>query len=253
MAFKDEARFYKIGGHEYPSVTTILQVLNKPALVHWAANQERKFFETAMLEIASQYPVIQADHLLEKVIEAVTGVKAAEKEKQKAATIGKAAHARIEWRTRKLLGEDPGPEPLIPDAAELAVMAWEDWAKEVEFTPLSTERSVYCASCGYAGTLDFVAKVRGVVTLGDYKTGKAIYPESWLQNRAYRHAAKQQGLPSEAGVVLRLPKTLEDPSFESQWVPETDLGDFLAVFQAWRWQRKMEGKTTGSMRKEVAR
>ena len=41
MAFKDPARFYKIGGEEYPSVTTILQVVNKPALGPWYAKQER--------------------------------------------------------------------------------------------------------------------------------------------------------------------------------------------------------------------
>lgn len=243
----DRARFYRINGAEYPSVTTILDVINKPALGPWYAKQERQAFESALLDVATKYRTITNEQLVDAVIAAVNGVKAADREKQKAAAIGTAAHAMIEWRCQKLLGEKVGPEPRIPDAAQIAVMAWEDWAKAVEFAPLVIERPVYCAACGYAGTVDWIGKVSGLVTLGDYKTGKAIYGEAYLQNRAYRHAAKRLGLDSDQGIILRLPKIMDDPSFEAQVVPDLPLEDFLAALRLWRWQRRIEGKPVGTM------
>jgi hypothetical protein len=86
-----------------------------------------------------------------------------------------------------------------------------------------------------------------VVTLGDYKTSKAIYGESFLQNRAYRHAATQQGLPTAAGLILRLPKLLADPAFEAMPVPaDTSMDAVLAAFHLWRWQRAVQGKPVGT-------
>ena len=37
-------------------------------------------------------------------------------------------------RSQQMLGKDAGPEPEIPEAAQIAVMAWEDWATAVRFT-----------------------------------------------------------------------------------------------------------------------
>ena len=247
MSFRDNARFYTINGMQYPSVTTILGVIDKSApLMHWAVNQERKAFEAALLDVLSHDGARDPSYVLDRMATAISGQKAMLKEKDKAASIGTAAHALIEWHTRRMLGEDPGPEPKVPDAAAWAVEAWKDWAKAVDFTPLCAERVVYCEECGYAGTLDWIARVDGVLSLGDYKTAKAIYPEAFLQNRAYRHAAVKVGLSETVqGIVLRLPKTVDDPAFEAMVVPETPLEDFLSALRLWRWQRRMDGKSTG--------
>jgi hypothetical protein len=113
----DRARFYPVAGQSYPSVTTILDAINKPALGPWYAKEERRAFETALLNVAATHATITSDQLVNVVIQAVSGTKAADREKAKAAAIGTAAHAGVEWHTRKLLGEDPGPEPTLPDAA----------------------------------------------------------------------------------------------------------------------------------------
>src|SRR6185295_4143635 len=42
-------RFYLVDGEPLPSVTHILQVIGKPALINWAANQER----TLVIEAAA--------------------------------------------------------------------------------------------------------------------------------------------------------------------------------------------------------
>src|SRR6202035_4546300 len=199
-----------------------------------------------MLEVLSKPGARDPEYVLTAVAEAVTGVKAADRAKQHAASIGTAMHAGIEWALRTQLEEDAGPEPRVPDAATWAVESWKDWAKSVALEPLAIERTVYCLACGYAGTLDLYARVKGVLTVLDWKSGKAIYPEAFLQNLAYRHAATRAGLLSTQGLIVRLPKHLDDPAWEVMPVPTTlTLEDFLAALRLWRWQRAMNGQPTG--------
>ena len=246
IARRDPARFYRIQGKSFPSVTTVLEIIAKPGLGPWYAREERRAFETAMLEVAARYRLLTGEQLLDAVIQAVDGVKAADREKQRAALIGTAVHAWIEWRLRTRLGEDAGPEPRLPEAAQWAVEAWKDWAQGVALEPLAIERVVTCEGCGYAGTLDLYARVGGVPTVLDWKSGRAIYVEAFLQNVAYRHAAAQAGLDATHGLIVRLPKVIDDPAFEAQWVPETvTLEDFLAALRLWRWARRMAGRPTG--------
>jgi hypothetical protein len=242
----DRSRFYHVEGRELPSVTTVLEVIAKPALGPWYAKEERRYFETAMLEVLSRPGARDPEYVLAAVAEAVTGVKAADKEKQRAAMIGTAVHAGIEWHLRRALGDDAGPEPQLPDAAAWAVESWKDWAASVKLEPLAIERTIYCLECGYAGTLDLYARVKGVPSVLDWKTGRAIYPEAFLQNVAYRHAARRLGMVSNQGLIVRLPKLLDDPAWEVMAVPATlRQADFLAALQLWRWQRHMAGRSTG--------
>jgi hypothetical protein len=239
-------RFYTIEGQRLPSVTTILDIIAKPALGPWYAKEERRYFETAMLEVLSRPGARDPEFVLAAVAQAVTGVKAADREKQKAAAIGTAVHAGIEWELRRQLGEDAGPAPHLPEMAAWAVESWKDWARSVTLEPLAIERTVYCLECGYAGTLDLYARVKGVLTVLDWKSGKAIYPEAFLQNLAYRHAATRAELPSAQGLIVRLPKLLDDPAWEVMSTPAAlTLDDFLAALRLWRWQRAMNGQPTG--------
>ena len=239
-------RFYTIEGQQLPSVTTVLDIIAKPALGPWYAKEERRYFETAMLEVLSRPGARDPEYVLAAVAEAVTGVKAADREKQKAAAIGTAVHAGIEWELRQQLGEDAGQELRLPEAAAWAVESWKDWARSVDLEPMAIERTVYCLDCGYAGTLDLYARVKGIPTVLDWKSGKAIYAEAFLQNLAYRHAAARGGLRSTQGLIVRLPKHLDDPAWEVMPVPPTlTLEDFLAALRLWRWHRAMNGQPTG--------
>jgi hypothetical protein len=94
------------------------------------------------------------------------------------------------------------------------VESWKDWASSVALEPLAVERTVFCDTCGYAGTLDLYARGKGVLTVLDWKSGKAIYPEAFLQNVACRHAAKRQWMSSAQGLTVRLPKLMTDPTWD---------------------------------------
>lgn len=249
----DRARFYTIAGRQWPSVTTVLDIIAKPTLGPWYAKEERRYFEAAMLEVLAKPGARDPAYVLTAVAAAVSGVKAADRAKQQAATIGTAVHAGIEWHLRSRLGEDAGPEPTLPDEALWAVESWKDWTQSVHLEPLAIERTVYCEACGYAGTLDLYARVGGVLSVLDWKSGKAIYPEAFLQNVAYRHAAAGLGLPSEQGLIVRLPKLVEDPAWEVMLVPESvTMADFRAALSLWRWQRQMKGLPVGDWERAQA-
>jgi hypothetical protein len=54
MGVRDTARFYPIDGQQYPSVTTVLGIIDKSGpLMGWAVKEERRAFEAALLEVLS--------------------------------------------------------------------------------------------------------------------------------------------------------------------------------------------------------
>src|SRR2546422_11375435 len=81
-------RFYTIHGHQLPSVTTILEVIAKPALGPWYAKEERRYFETAMLEVLTQSGARDPEYVLSAVAAAVTAGKGAEGGAPEARAVG---------------------------------------------------------------------------------------------------------------------------------------------------------------------
>lgn len=233
-------RFYEIGGVSYPSVTSILGVIGKPALVAWSAKVEREMVtvEAAKLqETLSPCSTLKFSTELQK---ALGKEKAHKKELAKAGEIGTQAHSLIEWTLRTQLCEKVGASPEIGSQAQWAYASWQRWAQGVKLKPIWVERSVYSAKWGYAGTADLLAEIDGIETLLDWKTGKRIYPESFLQNVAYRECVKELGYGDpKRGMIVRLPKIKGEPDFEVQEVPvnyDQQLETFLHAFELWKWQ-----------------
>ena len=236
-------RWYEIDGQRFPSVTTILSAISKPALAPWMAKMERIYLLAALHDILTdpEHPG-DPDAVIESVQALAKEKKAGEVEKDKAGEIGSQAHALIEWATKTELGIPCDARPQVKDEAELAYMSWEDWRKKSRFTPLRTEITVYSKRHGFAGTLDLEGEDQGVPTIVDYKTGKKIWPEAYLQNWAYRIARCEMldRSPGEfQGRIIRLPKTLDDPIFEVGIVPDDPelFNIFLATKKLWEWQR----------------
>lgn len=241
---------------QVPGVTTVLEIISKPALVHWAAAEERKLcVETAGKtfaavtgeEGAGQFMAPEDFQAL--LVENLGKTKAHYRAMKKAQNIGTEAHSALEWQLREKLGQSVGPRPLISDKAEVAVMAVEDWMKSVNFMPLATEIMVYDPWLGYAGTIDWVARVNGVLTLGDWKTGKAIYRESFLQNAAYLSALRKQcrlGDEPMQGAIIRVIKEIEEVTatpFEVKLIPDAEhkvnFVAFLKALDLFRWEHQL--------------
>ena len=272
-------RFYDITNpatgelRRYPSVTTILGAINKPALVGWAAKEERTLVSTAAAELYIDtarlgQPLSPTAYLL--ALEQRLGkTKAHVKALAEAADIGTQAHAAIEHALRTALGRAVGPAPVLPEAALWAFMAFEDFARDVQLTPIAIEQVVYSHTHQYAGTLDLVATLKASALLTrlerqgpvdaalgtwlaqqdtvravvDFKTGKAIYGEASLQAVAYERALAEMGHGRvDGGLIVRLPKVTTDPEFEIAVVPPAKAlyQTFLAVRQLWDWTYQQE-------------
>lgn len=156
-----------------PGVTSIIgDGLPKPALVNWAANATAEAAVNRWDELTDLGP---ADRL--KVLKG-----ARYEDRDAAARRGTEVHALAERLMR-------GEEVTVPDELRGHVESYlrflDDWQPE----PLHLEATVVNYTHGYAGSLDMIARVPGVVFLGDLKTNRSgIYGEVALQLAAYRYA-----------------------------------------------------------------
>lgn len=254
--------FYPVEGvGKLPAVTSILEAVAKPALVPWAAKLEREMVSRAAADLYEDLPVAgpkmsRAAFLVSLMGDGSRGnygrlgkVKAHSKALEKAADIGTSVHKMIQWNMRRELLQRVGPEPKLQPAASWAFMAYEDWRRASNLSPIFVEETVFSKRYGYAGTADWAGEIDAsgpegrsrVHVLGDWKTGKSIYPEALLQNSAYVHALVEMGhaTPDVGGIIIRLPKVETDPAFEVRLIPpeeqKTLFRTFLHVLELWKW------------------
>lgn len=253
----DSGRFYNIPGipDPVPSVTTILGVLNKPAIGPWMAKMQK----LACIEVAWKLWTKILDKEIDyrqfvSMFESYLGKeKEGDKKKREAAEIGTQAHSWVEWRERKELGLSVGPEPTLSDPAMLAATHYENWRKEVCFRPVRSEQVVWSVKHKFAGTYDILGYACDVLSLCDIKTGKAVYDEVKLQLAAYVMALDEMGLERVSqGIVIRLPKVDTDPDFEAVTVTNLDYHyeAFLHVRAAWQWVYEQEQANKQSKRRK---
>jgi hypothetical protein len=167
-------RTYKWRDEEFTSVTTIIGGgMPKPALKAWG---EKLVATTA---VAKKAIWAQMDDN-----EAIDWLKRSPfRETDKAAVQGSDIH---EWAEAYVLG-NAVPVAELPERqrpyAEGFLRFLDEWQPAYE----ATEVTVYSRKWGFAGTLDFLARLPGLgLTLGDYKTGKGVYGEVAAQLSAYR-------------------------------------------------------------------
>jgi hypothetical protein len=214
-------RYYKALHDEFPTplpgVTTVEKIIGTGtnALIAWSANTERAACLEAAMDVWASTPSFRDVVHFGQAIEAHLG-KARQHVKlvSKAADIGTAAHAMIQWTLRNELGLKTGPKPVLSDASEWAFMAWEDWWRGANLKPVRCEQVIWDEKLGYAGSIDAIMEAPdGVLEVYDWKTSKGIYDTHHVQVAAYCHAARNWA-PVRAGGIVRIPKTVDDPAFE---------------------------------------
>lgn len=234
MAFKDEARFYKIDGEQYPSVTTIIKCLDKPALVPWASKMQRE--ADALTAMSASTPREAAELIL-------ASPNAAYAKSAKAADIGTEAHAAVEWFLRHPEGFLEGA-PELSDPAQNCFDSWLKWWKGSGLTVVGIETVVHSNKHQYAGRIDVLAEKKGKRYVIDWKTGKDIYPEAHLQNTAYRAALDEMGMKTDGGAMVLLPKEGGNVKVV-QARKDIIIDHFLSIYDAWRVLRLMNNQPTG--------
>lgn len=169
-------------GVRLPGVTTILGVLNKPALVKWANNLGLQGIDSS------------------KYVDTLAG-------------IGTLAHDMIHCDlTGKKLDTSEYSKKDI-ELAENCLIKYYDWKKDKDIEVIGSEMVVISEYYGYGGTCDLVAKINGIITLLDIKTGKGIYDEMLTQVVAYGMALVENGYMIDDYMILRVGRS-ESEGFE---------------------------------------
>ena len=196
---------YKLdNGTKVPGVTTILGILNKPALVAWSNK-----LGLAGIEVG-------------KYVDSL-------------ADIGTLAHAMALFEFKKLNGDKPTPIDTSEysaqqiDQAENCLLSLLEWMKGKDILPFMMEVPLVSEDYGYGGTPDFFGSIDGVTTLLDIKTGSGIYPEHWLQLSAYEQLVIElSDKPKiEQFIILNIPRA-ENENFTFQ--VKTDLSKHFLKF-----------------------
>lgn len=181
LVFDTKKHHYTWEGETVDGVTSILGVINKPALVYWSANQAAEYVE-ANLPLNTPLDEVQKKGLVE-------GAKKAHRNFLKdAADYGTLLHDWIECYIKSTIGQ--GSKPNMPTNPKLKESAEKflNWIKEFDVKFIASEQKVMSKKYKFAGTFDFLATVKGKIVLGDIKTSSGIYDEMWLQTAAYKGA-----------------------------------------------------------------
>jgi len=171
---------YRLDGRWIPGVTTILGVLDKPALKKWAAAQVAEYVTynpeaVEALRTLGPKPMVYA-------LKEIPWQK-----RDTAATRGNVLHDHAEQILR---GETVEVDEEDVDVVNSAVEFMTDW----DIRPLLIETPVVSRAGQWAGTLDLIANYTHPRTgqtgcaVFDWKSGKALYPEYAWQLNAYAHA-----------------------------------------------------------------
>lgn len=251
-------RYYTANGVEVPSVTKVLEVLDKPALPWWGMtvgiDAIRSLIQMEVLNVGSDGTtrgLFQTGHLLDKseLVELVKHHQLTTNHVLSAAgDRGTGVHDALE--TWAAIGKMPNPDdfPWEEKGYVTGLLAFLTDAAEGELKPEMFEVMVASTEHGFAGRFDLLAKNEKdmrVVTkvypkiapkyttvpggsrcLLDLKTSKGIYPNHFIQLEAYEGGLLECGYgTTDARAVLHV---TADGRYEFRRARAT-LDQFLAV------------------------
>ena len=205
-------------GTRVPGVTTIVNVLNKPALVKWANNMGLQGIDT------------------NKYVDSL-------------ATAGTLAHYLVECELTAMI-PDPFYLAEFSDVdrsrADNSMMSFYAWQKQHEIKVVGHELELVSEEHRFGGTCDVLAEIDGEMTLVDIKTCKALYgptDEKWTQVAGYHLLLTEAGYAFAACRILRIGRE-ESEGFEYADMPRPTLQRerFLACLKLYRIEQELKAK-----------
>jgi len=191
MKSKAHIRYKTKDGAIVPGVTTVLNLLAKPALVPWANRMGLQGIDT------SKYVDDKAD-------------------------IGTLAHAMI---TDKLIGKETDTTDYSKnqiDLAENSCLSFWEWEKDHKIESVEfVERPLVSEAYRFGGTLDIYAVVNGKREIIDLKTGSGIYDEHIYQVVVLKRLLEENGFTVAATRVVNIPRA-ETEAFGERVISETE-------------------------------
>lgn len=173
LEFDPQKHKYLLNGEKVNGVTTVLQRLNKPALIYWSANMAAKHIE------ATLRPGISLDEVEIKQL-AKDALWAHRNTRDGAADMGTWVHQFIQDFV-----EGKNPQEAVNPQLSKATKSFKDWYKTINVKNQDCEKRLCSPTLKLAGTVDMICELDGKLTIIDWKTGSGIYPEMLLQMAAY--------------------------------------------------------------------
>ncbi len=202
MKYSKRSRIHTVyktkDGTRVPGVTTPLNELAKPALIHWAWNLGIKGIDYR----------VHRDEL---------------------ADIGSLTHDMILCYLKKKKCDMSEYSKALIDKAENCFLSFLSWEKAHEIEPILVEQIFVSEQHRFGGKFDFFGKVDGVKTLGDFKTGKRIYDEAFYQLAGYDILLSENGYFPEQFIAINIGRD-ENEKFEV--VKKKSIGRQKEIFRA---------------------
>lgn len=231
-------RVYEWDGQQYFSVTTILNVLNKPALPSWAAKSVAEY-------VVQNFSIVSDLVGQGQRAAAIDLMKGSPwRQRDQAADLGTAVHQAVEQlQSQKYV--DPALSALDPDVIPF-IDSFQAWYEHFKPEIIVSEGTVFNRKYDYAGTLDLIARIDGLTWLIDVKSGKGVYPEYAMQIAAYargefigHHDGQEEVMPIiDKGAVLHLTKS--GYHFLPVSITKEVFDSFLYARELFRWQDEIQ-------------
>jgi len=162
---------------DYPGVTTVLNILDKPALVKWANNLGLKGIDSYRF-------------------------------RSERAEVGTLTHHLVMcYFTGETPDTDDYSAKQIREAGQ-AMVLFHKWVDTYKPEPILVEKSLISRRYGYGGTLDLYAKLhmyeQEFKELIDFKTSPGFYPSHFAQLAAYLHLLEENGYSVENARLVKL-------------------------------------------------
>jgi hypothetical protein len=180
-----------------PGTTTILGVINKPALMYWA-------WDLGMQGIDYR------------------------KYTDEMASIGTLVHKRIEDHIKGVETDFADYRPTQIKISDVGYHKFLEWEQENNPQYLRSELMLSSAKYGYGGTVDLYARIGEKYVLIDFKTSKAIYDDQFCQVSAYAQLLRENGMLCDEVMILRIGRD-ESEGFEVRKVNQEEL--YFEVFK----------------------
>ena len=183
---------YVLDGKPYVRVSHILEMMSKPWLGKWMVNEMAKDL-LQDIKPTQSFSSWQLDAIITKARDA---------SKRKAESAMKTGTAAHKWFQNHIM--NPTKTIEIPKDVKPAIEEFLAWEKQHDVYWHASEMTVVSRLWGVAGTFDFIARIDGKWTLGDFKTSAMISPEHFLQTGSYQLMLEELDVESKCPIDQRM-------------------------------------------------
>lgn len=209
---------YSFNGEVVKGCTSVLDTLNKPALVPWCAKVTVESMRE-QFEAGRSYDEIEIEEMLD------LAKRANYLKKTSAGSIGTLSHDFAEAYAKKL-----NPTYPINTESRGACQRFVKWVEDNKVEFLLSEQPVFSLQNKFAGTLDAICRIDGKLYLIDYKTSSGIWETYYLQVGAYALARTEEFETDvfDGAKIIRFGKN--DGDFEMADISKVELDFYGETF-----------------------